>query len=369
MRRLSQTLAFLSLAVAAPALTACTADDSAGSPEDAGRGVGGKADEAEVNCDDTALDDGGVCRRGNGQFAPASCCAEAAECANATIDDGGTCRDTESGQFVPARCCEELCEDARVINGFCRDAGTGQFALSACCADQCFDLQGPSTDPQDAPAGSCEGSCGDQSADGECYCDELCLESGDCCADALELCAEDVGELPPPPMEEDFSCADACGGAAPSNSCFCDDQCADLGDCCGDKVAQCGGDGSDAIVACEVDECEGAEVDEDFVCRKPNGQFALAACCGLDRCDDADLETAEDGSAICRDDASGQFIPMVCCDQRCDGAAMDRSGICRNEDTGEFADPSCCADQCFAAQERGDVDAVDACNGTQDRPE
>ena len=38
-------------------------------------------------------------------------------------------------------------------------------------------------------------------------------------------------------------------------------------------------------------------------------------------------------------------------------------------DSGEFADPACCADQCFQAERRGDVGAIDACNGTQGLPE
>jgi len=354
------------------AFTGCAAnDDGASGGDDAGeaRGVGGKADDNAVNCDDTALDDGGVCRRGNGQFAPAVCCAMPDECANATIDDGGTCRDTESGQFVPAACCDALCEGKSLINGFCRDVETGQFALAACCADQCFDLQLPSSDPVDAPPGSCADSCGDQSSDGECFCDEFCVGVGDCCADAVELCEDDLGVDPNPEPPPSNSCAGACDSGAPSGACFCDDACLELGDCCGDKVAQCGGEGSDVVVACEVDDCEGAEVDDNFICRKPNGQFALSACCGLDRCDDANLEIAEGGQALCRDDSNGQFVPMVCCDQRCQDAELDRTGICRNAVSGEFADPACCADMCFAAQARGDADAIDGCNGAQDAPE
>lgn len=35
-------------------------------------------------------------------------------------------------------------------------------------------------------AGSCEGLCGGQA--GACYCDTECLQYGDCCADACDLC-------------------------------------------------------------------------------------------------------------------------------------------------------------------------------------
>lgn len=366
MHRTRSSFLFLILSTGAAALVACSASDD-GTTDPGDRGVGGKADDAAPNCDDTALDDAGVCRRGNGQFAPAACCAEPDQCANATIDDGGACRDTENGQFVPASCCEALCADAKIINGFCRSETTGQFALTACCADQCFDLQVPEIDPAEAPAGSCADSCGTQASDGACFCDELCVDAGDCCADAVELCPEEVG-VPSDEPEPSASCAGACGSQA-SAGCWCDEACAQLGDCCGDKVAQCGGAGEDAVVACEVDACEGAEVDDDFICRKPNGQFALAACCGLDRCDAADLEIATDGQALCRDTDSGQFIPMVCCDERCQDAELDRTGICRNAESGQFADPACCADQCFVAETRGDASALDGCNGTQVAPE
>lgn len=353
--------ALLGFVLASTAAFAGCAVDTGGedgaAAEDRGNGAG-KADEIdEADCEGTALDDNAVCRNELGQFAPAVCCAEELACLNATIDDGGKCRDGESGQFAPAQCCEALCEGAQIINGFCRNLDSGQFMLAACCADQCFDLEPPT----DAGMGSCEGSCGGQSPDG-CFCDEVCAEAGDCCGDAAEVCPDEVGTETE--IDAANSCADACGGSAPSEMCWCDEGCVELGDCCGDKVAHCGGEGDDAVIACEVDECEGAEVDENFVCRKPGGEFALAACCGLDKCDNADLEQTAEGGFVCRDDDSGQFIPMVCCDQRCGDALLDRNGICRMG-TGEFADPSCCADDCFQAQERGRADELDACNGTQ----
>ncbi len=38
--------------------------------------------------------------------------------------------------------------------------------------------------------GSCEGACGGQSADG-CWCDDQCAGMGDCCEDITEICEED----------------------------------------------------------------------------------------------------------------------------------------------------------------------------------
>ena len=40
------------------------------------------------------------------------------------------------------------------------------------------------------PGNSCEGSCGGTSADGTCWCDDLCANYGDCCGDATFYCGE-----------------------------------------------------------------------------------------------------------------------------------------------------------------------------------
>lgn len=65
-----------------------------------------------------------------------------------------------------------------------------------------------------------------------------------------------------PGSAEAQSCAGACGGASPSGTCFCDAQCTQYGDCCGDYQAYCGGSsptcatqcnsGSDCGYACAV---------------------------------------------------------------------------------------------------------------------
>jgi hypothetical protein len=352
--------ALISLMLAStPLWGGCGADDGSEVTSDTPVRGAGKADDIEVDCSDAALDQHGICRRTNGQFAPASCCVEVDQCANATIDAQGTCRDTQNGQFVPTACCEALCEGTSLINGFCRHEDSGRFALAACCADICFDLQPPAAD--DVPPGSCEASCGDIALDGDCFCDSACSQFGDCCADFADECPDEAAEATAPPAPD--SCADSCGTAAPGGACFCDEACVSLGDCCADKVAHCGGGGSDAVVACEVDACETAAVDEHGICRKDNGQFALSACCAP-VCNNVDL-VIEDSELHCLDTESGDDLPMTCCDERCEGAELDRHGICRDSVSGQFADPACCADLCVLAQERGDVEALDGCNGVQ----
>ena len=59
---------------------------------------------------------------------------------------------------------------------------------------------------------------------------------------------------------------------------------------------------------------------------------------------------------------------MTCCDERCEDAELDRHGICRNKANGQFADPACCADHCVLAQERGNADELEGCNGDQEPP-
>jgi hypothetical protein len=86
----------------------------------------------------------------------------------------------------------------------------------------------PSGDCKPIPAGSCKGKCGGQSS-GTCWCDKLCVELGDCCADyqayGCAPCGHDSGK----------TCGGgACGKQLPA-ACWCDDACDLFGDCCPDK--------------------------------------------------------------------------------------------------------------------------------------
>jgi len=122
--------------------------------------------------------------------------------------------------------------------------------------------------------GSCQGSdCDGPSADGNCWCDELCSEFGDCCSDKVELCdgapqatcAELGGQCLSSPIdvtfgancEADFGLATAgaecpafnqtCCVAAEPTCCSLDDQpgengnpfCIEGATCCADGTWQC----------------------------------------------------------------------------------------------------------------------------------
>jgi hypothetical protein len=39
--------------------------------------------------------------------------------------------------------------------------------------------------------GSCASGCGEQSTEGNCWCDDLCHEHDDCCIDKLEHCSDE----------------------------------------------------------------------------------------------------------------------------------------------------------------------------------
>ena len=90
-------------------------------------------------------------------------------------------------------------------------------------------------DPPGTVGGSCANSCGGQSLTpgASCYCDEACIELEDCCFDALEVCP--IGE-PPAPTN---TCSGQCGVASLDGSCFCDFACIEYGDCCEDVAPFC----------------------------------------------------------------------------------------------------------------------------------
>lgn len=86
--------------------------------------------------------------------------------------------------------------------------------------------------------GSCEGLCGGSNTDAGCWCDDQCAGLGDCCPDKPAVC-------------DGASCADRCGTYDAGASCQCDAECATWGDCCadlGDVCAGCHYDGADYAV-------------------------------------------------------------------------------------------------------------------------
>ena len=112
-------------------------------------------------------------------------------------------------------------------------------AAGGCDPDDAVDIDGQ---PERGPLGKADGSgscapadCGQQSSSGNCWCDDLCSQYGDCCEDKVAVC-----DAPPPAA----SCAGFCGtGPVPQSSptCWCDAACVSHGDCCSDYGSLCQG--------------------------------------------------------------------------------------------------------------------------------
>ena len=112
-------------------------------------------------------------------------------------------------------------------------------------------------------AGSCLGRCHTLQEAGDCSCDEMChYYSAGCCCDYKTFCDKIVPVTLPAlstqsaldqDQEEDQDgeedgwretclrtgdCLHRCGGGS-DRDCWCDEHCADRGDCCCDKLATC----------------------------------------------------------------------------------------------------------------------------------
>ncbi len=128
-----------------------------------------------------------------GMFCPAVCwgqCGEEPEpegcLATSDCDEGEFCSfPSECGEGPVGECSAipEVCAEIYAPVCGC-DAVTYGNACEAAAAGQSVQSDGPC--PSDP--GSCEGSCGGQG--NGCWCDDLCVEYGDCCGDYEETCIE-----------------------------------------------------------------------------------------------------------------------------------------------------------------------------------
>jgi len=153
--------------------------------------------------------------------------------------------------------------------GFC--GGPGSDGESCFCDNDCVGLgdccpdyenfclvptlsptPSPSPTPTSPPfigTGTCDGFCGGIGSDESCFCDNACVEIGDCCPDYEEFClvptlspAPSPSPIPSstfPPFNATGTCNGFCGGAGSDDSCFCDNDCVEIGDCCPDYEEFC----------------------------------------------------------------------------------------------------------------------------------
>lgn len=109
--------------------------------------------------------------------------------------------------------------------------GTGVQLLSALaqCAFQQNCLSGGGT----GTTNSCQGKCGQYSANAPCQCNQLCKQFGNCCGDYDAVCAG--GGTSP------NSCQGKCGQFTPGAPCQCNGECMAAKNCCGDFEKLCAG--------------------------------------------------------------------------------------------------------------------------------
>lgn len=137
-------------------------------------------------------------------------------------------------------------------------------------------------------SGSCDLSCGGQSYNGDCYCDDKCGQFGDCCRDKYKFCG---GELR-------GSCRQACGTISLRGNCWCDDKCEEAGDCCADLADEC---------LCEMTDCTGVECGP-----VPKCNDLCGTCSSGEECQDGFC--AEPGTTACWHDGDcgdGEYCDIL----------------------------------------------------------
>lgn len=224
------------------------------------------------------------------------------------------------------------------------------------CDDNSSDAPAGQEDPQRGvgkadQTGSCfddgEALCGGSGVGGGCWCDSQCVEFGDCCGDIEAACGTDEPECAPGTVgTNDGGC----------NTCTCEDDgtwsCTEI---------DCGGDTT----------CEPGDVDESDPCNLcfcgADGEWSCTelACGGV--CEPGDVIDADDGCNTCTCDDSGNWscTELGCGGDECSPGTVsnadDGCNTCTCDDDGTW---SCTELDCGNAEcEPGEVeDADDACN-------
>lgn len=184
-------------------LAACAAE---GTDADPTRGPLGKADGVGSCVDSCGGKSDGTCWCDPGCVEYGDCCDDSfAACGIGEAPASASCVGHCGGQSADKSCwCDagcvqygDCCDDVAAAcdatpPATCADAG-GTCQAGASCAGGAAPLDGTCAAGQSccppATGGSCEGACGEKSADG-CWCDDQCAQYGDCCEDLAEACPE-----------------------------------------------------------------------------------------------------------------------------------------------------------------------------------
>lgn len=195
-------------------------------------------------------------------------------------------------------------------------------ATNDCCSDyrkECVCYDG-STSSCRKESGSCDGACGVQSKDGTCFCDMKCFEKGDCCEDYSTMCQT--------------TCKGKCGlkaltgSGTESNGCYCDSSCEVTMDCCSDMASECPED--ELGHGSGTGSCEGlcGKKGSDGTCWCDDGCHVKGDCCkDHDKCDEKDV---------------GQIVGS--CAGSCGGKTNTANGNCYC-DSECSRNGDCCADR------------------------
>jgi hypothetical protein len=188
--------------------------------------------------------------------------------------------------------------------------------------------------------GSCEGACGGPSG-GNCWCDDLCEDFGDCCDDKATVCdppATCAGDNPVGCVETGCGDGEVCStqtDACVPSACSCDEATGSwlcTADCGGGECvpgepdpdpAACAGDNPAGCVTtgCAADEVCSTQTDACIAsacsCDETTGTWLCTADCGGGECVPAEPGSAcqgSDPSQMCIED--GGCIPSACsCDE------------------------------------------------------
>lgn len=275
-------------------------------------------------CDDDGLEDCGTCPAdcgcADGEVCQwGECCAPDCEGKECGYDScGGSCGTCPEGAICNL---EDLCEVCTPDCAGMECGGDGCGGDCGECAEGLFCTAGLCVE-----GGTCEGLCGEGLA-GDCYCDEVCAEYGDCCEDVCDWCPElaQCSGCTPDCVDklcnDDNGCGVACG-CEETMQCCEDGTCAvDCGGCVPNCTAKaCGPDGCDGSCG----ECQAGTNCVNGVCTIANG------------CEDVCVKDEKgcDGNIawLCVMGASGCTVRT---EMICGGVEVCELGACVPGDPGE----------------------------------
>jgi len=220
------------------------------------------------------------------------------------------------------------------------------------------------------PVFSCQNKC--EYFTGKCYCDDKCVENGDCCSDSCAWCGhcllaeakpEESDAQPGVKVSEGIDddnfqeqlCQSDCGTIRPSNQCQCDYDCIIYGDCCADFCSAC--------IDCSEEPFKTIikKIEEESTCQSNCGKLKEGGLCQCDEycvvlgdcCDDACSECGLCPLPPLHDDEGEEAFSLpadypgydFCKDQGCANGQDKYLTSC-------FCDPpclyfgDCCSDAC-----------------------